>query len=100
MRTVVFLNNGNLGSFVCQRSFQAVIFTIENDRVLGVESEYIADKDINYLTLWCLNKGINDIYIKEIDTSDKMKFIKLNINIRTLDELGNDHLYNTFIIKE
>lgn len=100
MKTVVFLNNNSLGCIFNQENLKAVIFSLENKKVTGVENEKLINKDINYITLWCLSKSIKEIYIKEVTYDERAIFQKLDINIKTLDELENDYLYNTFILRD
>lgn len=100
MKIVIFLNNDSLGCIFNQENLQAVIFSLENEKVTGVENEKLINIDINYITLWCLSKKIKEIYTKEITHDEREIFHKLDINIKTLDELENDYLYNTFILRD
>lgn len=98
MKTAIFLSNGCLGKTTNSTKLQVVIFTLDNDKVSGVENEIFLNKNIDCLVLWCLSNGINQIYKKSICPDHRKIFHKLDINIKTEDELKNDYLYNTFIL--
>lgn len=98
MKIVIFLNHNEIGCIVNQKDLHAVIFTIEDEKVTSIEDEYFLNNNLNYLSLWCLSRNIDEIYTKEIDTTNRMIFLKWNIKIKTLNELGDDYLYKTFIL--
>lgn len=100
MKTVLFLNEGYLGDITKHTRLQAVIFSMQNGGISGIENECLYNKDINYLTLWCLSKDVKEIYTQNIHPEDKKTFQKLGISIKTTSDVENDAFFKSFIFKE
>lgn len=77
---------------------QAVVFDVENDKVIGVENETFGSKDVKDLSFWALKKKVKEIYTPEVDEHVRVFFSLLGINIRRYDELSDDRLFQTFIL--
>ncbi|MDH6533389.1 hypothetical protein D0T51_00150 [Parabacteroides sp. 52] len=77
---------------------QVVIFTIENDKVIGVENETIDATKQYSLSLWALTNKVNEIYVSKVDDWVKMLSQMMGVNIRAYDELRDDKLFQTFIL--
>lgn len=77
---------------------QAVVFEVENDKVVGVESETLKSKDVEELESWALTKKVKEIYSPDVDEHIRIFFQQLGINVRGYDELSNDRLFQTFIL--
>ncbi|GEM_PF-1115998 len=77
---------------------KAVVFEVEHDKVVGVESETLEAKDFNDLSFWALTKKVKEVYTPHLDEQMRILFSKLGIKIRGYDELSDDRLFQTFII--
>ncbi|MDR1980475.1 MAG: hypothetical protein LBQ39_02495 [Tannerellaceae bacterium] len=76
----------------------AVVFEIEKDKVVGVESEILESKDAKYLSFWALTKKVKEIYIPDMDEHLRAFFRKMGIRVKKYDELTDDRLFQTFIL--
>ena len=77
---------------------QAVVFDVEKDKVVGVESETLQSKDVKTLTSWALTKKVKEIYAPYVDEQIRIFFQKLGISVKGYDELSDDRLFQTFIL--
>jgi len=76
---------------------RAYIFDVENDMVMGVESEYLSKKDINYISLWLLSRRIKIVYVDEIEEKHTQYMDKLNIEVRTFKALKDNTILKAFL---
>ena len=60
------MDEGYLGDITKHTRLQAVIFSMQNRGISGIENKCLYNKDINYLTLWCLSKDAKEIYTQNI----------------------------------
>jgi hypothetical protein len=77
---------------------QAVVFDVEKDKVVGVESETLQSKDVKALTSWAQTKKIKEIYSPFVDEQLRIICKALGIKVRGYDELSDDRLFQTFIL--
>ena len=77
---------------------EAVLFDVEHDKVVGVETETLKSKDVKELSFWALTKKVKEIYTPEVDEQVRTFFSKIGINIKRYDELSDDRLFQTFIL--
>ena len=77
---------------------QAVVFDMEKDKVVGVENETLETRDAGKLSLWAHTNKVEEIYIPHVDEKSKSFFEKMGISMKGYDELGNNKLFQTFIL--
>ena len=77
---------------------QAVVFDMEEDKVIGVENETLETRDAGQLSLWAYTNKVEEIYLPYVDEKLKSFFEALGIRMKGYDELGNDKLFQTFIL--
>ena len=77
---------------------QAVVFQVENEKVVGVENEEVKADDVNSLSNWALAKKIKTIYIPTFEEWMRNLFLMLGITLKTYDESEDDRLFQTFIL--
>ncbi|MDR1402876.1 MAG: hypothetical protein LBJ60_04135 [Tannerellaceae bacterium] len=77
---------------------QAVVFSVEKDKVIGVENETPPLKDVKALASWALTKKVKEIYSPSVDEQLRIFCKALGINVRGYDELSDDRLFQTFIL--
>ncbi|MDR1161579.1 MAG: hypothetical protein LBK45_04480 [Tannerellaceae bacterium] len=77
---------------------RAVVFDVEKNKVVGVESETLQSKDVKALTSWAQAKKVKEIYSPFVDEQLRIICKALGIKVRGYDELSDDRLFQTFIL--
>jgi len=98
-RKAIFVSENRL-THLLNENKMLVIFDLEADRVVGVET--IAFKKINVpmeeLLLYLRKIYIDVVYVSTIDGETKNKFIKYGIEVKIASMLENDKLLNTLYL--
>jgi len=76
---------------------QAVVFSLEKDKVVGVENETIDSEDVNFLTSWAQTKKVKEIYTPYVDEQLRLYLDRTGISVKGYDELSDNSLFRTFI---
>lgn len=97
MKVAVFLSSEKMNN-LDKNIIHAVIFTITDGTITGVENEFIAMKSSNYLSLWLLGKHIEEIYTHDMDEDTRSLITKIGITIKTLEEIKDNPLLKALII--
>ena len=74
---------------------QAIVFDVEDERVIGVQNETICSNDVNYLYIWAMCKRVNEVYLPEMRRHNWVS--KSGVKIRSYEELSDNKLFQTFI---
>lgn len=98
MKVALLLKNEKQPKDEKQEAEQAVVFDVEHDKVVGVQSETLKSKSTKDLIFWALTKRVKEIYTPDMDEQLRTFFSKIGINIRKYDELSDDRLFQTFIL--
>lgn len=69
------------------RAVKVLVFSMENEIVTGMEECYLFSLNVNYVSLWMLNKQINVVYIPEEQPAATVYFRKINVLVKTYDEI-------------
>lgn len=69
---------------------RAYTFNVEGESIKNMKSEILTTNDMNYVFLWLLSKQIEILYIKGIDETAKHLLEKINIKLKSVDEV-KDH---------
>lgn len=77
---------------------QAVVFNVEDGKVMGVENETLEADNLNSLFLWTLSRKVGEIYIPEVADWVKILFHAVGVTIKRYDELEDNKLFQTFIV--
>ena len=77
---------------------QAVVFNVENGKVIGVENESVESTNLNSLFIWALTHKVKEIYIPEVDEWVKLLFHAVGVTMKCYDELEDNKLFQTFIV--
>jgi len=77
-----------------------VIFDVNNDMVIGVETIHIKDKFVSTeeLLLFLQRKYIRVIYVSEMDNKTEALFLKFGMVVKTAGMLENDRLFNSLYL--
>ena len=81
-----------------QEKVYVIIFSLEKNKVIGVESIELEGQSKESILRWLDRKYINEIYVSEIDNQTLYKINLLGIQVRTLETLEDDKLYNSMIL--
>jgi len=98
MRIALVLKQQKKQSEVDGHISQAVIFEVENDKVVGVENESVNAGNLNTLFTWALTRKVKEIYIPEVDDWVKLLFQLIGVTMKRYDELEDNKLFQTFIV--
>lgn len=80
------------------RISQAVVFDVEEDKVVGVENEAVEAGNLTSLSAWALASKIRTIYLPVVDEWVKAFFWMMGITMKSYDECVDDKLFQTFIL--
>ena len=97
MKVAIFLKNNKL-TMLHETNVRVVIFTIEEDKVIGVENRILEKQDGESILNWLNHNYINQIYLSEIDDQIHHIMKTQHIRVKTLDTLKNDKLFNTLAL--
>lgn len=97
MKAAVFLNSEKMNS-LDKDIIHAVIFTITDGIITGIENEFITTKNINYLSLWLLSKRIEEVYARNMDEQAHSFLTKVGVTIKTFDDMKDNPLLKTFML--
>lgn len=78
MKIAIFINDNKMKELNIN-AVNVFVFTIENEKVTGVENETLYNKNHNYISLWLINREVNEVYIQYTD--NQFKILLENINI-------------------
>lgn len=77
---------------------QVVIFNLEKDKVVGVENHKVETDNLASLTRMALTEQVKEIFIPDADEEIKPYFVRQGITMKGYDELGDNKLFQTFIV--
>lgn len=80
------------------RISRVIVFDVENDKVVGVENVDVASADLNTLSNWALTEQVEEIFVPEANDRVKPYFNLKGIEMKAYDELGDNKLFQTFIV--
>lgn len=97
MKIAMFIQDDKMKN-IDVNAFNVLIFKRQDDTILGIENEYICNRDINYITLWLLDRKIDVVYIAEKDSEIDAYFGKFGIEIKTHEDLKDDSILKAFLM--
>lgn len=96
-KIAMLLRYEKLDSVFDENCVHAMIFELSDDIMIKVENEYLSKKDINYLSLWLIRKGIKEVYVCDTDDRTRDYFKRVGILIKKYDELENKELFDKYL---
>ena len=99
MRIAVFLHNDNL-KVLNKDAVQAFAFDVNNDLIISIGQETLITSNLNSVSLWLLNKSIEEIYITTINNTAKCYLERIGITVRSMDELKDNPILKSFVIEK
>jgi len=97
MKVAMFVRDEKMRALNTE-AMQAIIFHIDNDLITGVEHEHLFCRNLNYISLWLINKQINEIYIREADDKIRDYFKKMDIIVKTHEDISDNPLFKAFLL--
>ncbi len=77
---------------------QAIVFNVEDGKVVGVENETVEAGNFTSLSTWALANKIKTIYLPAVDEWVRTFFWMMGITMKAYDESVDDKLFQTFIL--
>ncbi|MDU1906461.1 MAG: hypothetical protein E6772_16950 [Dysgonomonas sp.] len=97
MRIAMFLKDENMRTLNAE-SMRVLIFSTKDDAVTGMEEHRLYNKNPNYLSVWLLNKQIDIIYIREADENVVNFFRKMDISVKSYEDLKDNQFLRSFLL--
>jgi predicted Fe-Mo cluster-binding NifX family protein len=98
-RKAFFISGSKLTSIAHEKE-TLVIFDMNNDSVVGVETVNIKNEydSTEALLLFLQRRHIRVVYVSEMDSETKSKFSNSGIMVKTLLTLTDDWLFNSLYL--
>lgn len=97
MKVAIFIKNNEI-TFLHEENVHVVIFNMEDDKVVGVQHTVLEKQTNDSIISWLNLNCINQIYISEIEDQIHQKINTKGIQVKTIESLENDKLYNTLAL--
>ena len=97
MKVAIFIKNNELTA-LHEEKIRVVIFDMEKDKVFGVESTILDEQTKDSIATWLYEKYINQVYLLEIDDQTHQIINSKGIQVKTLEALKNDKLFNSLAL--
>ena len=97
MKIAIFVNDDKLKAIHVNATSVLVVEMID-DTVASVENDTLYSMDLNYISLWLLGKQINVIYILSADDDIRNYFRRMDIEVKTFEDLKENPLLNIFLL--
>lgn len=73
MKIAIFVKNERLNDSN-NNSMRALIFNVEDEKIIGMEDAYLYNMDTNYISLWLISRQIYVFYIRNIEEDARCFF--------------------------
>lgn len=97
MRIAMFLKDENLKRINVE-SIRVLIFTMSADLATGMEEHKLYNKNLNYISVWLLDKKVDTIFVREADEDVIEFFRKMDISVKTSEDIENNQFLKAFLI--
>lgn len=84
MRIALFIKNRNVDII------HILVLDVQGNEISCMEDCYIFGKNLNYLSLWLISKQVQAFYIQGADDKIREYFHKLDIKVKTYEDLKAD----------
>jgi len=92
-KIAIFLNKDKLDIFT-RYTIHIIIFNVINESIRDINNEFLAKKDINYISLWLLRANIEEIYVQDVDQQAMQYFGSIGISVKKHDDMKINPLFN------
>ncbi len=94
MKVAIFIKNNEL-TVLHEENAHVIIFNLKDDKVIGVKNIVLEKQTNDFIVNWLIRNSIDQIYISEINDQILQRIKSKGVEIKTLESLKNDKLYNT-----
>ncbi|GEM_PF-4775111 len=94
MKVAIFIKNNEL-TVLHEENVHVIIFNLKDDKVIGVKNIVLEKQTNDFIVNWLIRNSIDQIYISEINDQILQVIKSKGVEIKTLESLENDKLYNT-----
>ncbi len=97
MKIVMFLKYKKEEGIYDEDIIDALTFDVSGRKVCFFRQEYLYSKNINYISLWLLNRQIPEVYVREADDKTRLYFKRIGITIKSYEELENKEFFTEYL---
>lgn len=97
MRIAMFLKYEIAKGIYAGDRIEAFVFDISRGKILSFQRECLSVGNINYISLWLLDKGIQEVYVRQADSKSKIYFSRMGVSLKSYDELENKELFLKYL---
>lgn len=80
------------------KAVRVLVCNMMNDCIADLEENSIPNLNINYVSLWMLNKKVDVIYIPEEQPDATEFFRKIDISVKTYDDIKMNSELHSFLV--
>lgn len=93
MRIAMFLKYETDKGIYAGERIEAFVFDVFRGKIFSFKRECLPVRDINYISLWLLDKGIREVYVRQADSVTRIYFSRIGVSLKSYDELENKELF-------
>lgn len=97
MKIALFLRDEEMKAFNT-KAVRVLVCNMMNDCIADLEENSIPNLNINYVSLWMLNKKVDVIYIPEEQPDATEFFRKIDISVKTYDDIKMNSELHSFLV--
>lgn len=97
MKVAIFMNEEKMDQLRIEMMY-ALIIDIRKNIVYKKEEVCFHEKNINYISLWLLNKEITLIYIRDTNKEIYSYFSKIGIEVKTHLEIPDNSVLKDYLL--
>lgn len=97
MKIALFLEDEKLKAINVD-AMSVLIVNMSNDKIVNVKNDSLYSRDLNYISLWLLKEKINVIYILNADENMRSYFKRIDVEVKTFEDLKENPQLNLFLL--
>jgi len=97
MKVAIFIKNNQMETLKVEAIYM-LILNLENDIIVGMETNYMYSSNIDHVSLYLISKQVNVLYIECADDTVKDFFRKFGITVKTYEDLKENHIFRAFLM--
>lgn len=98
MKIAIFLSSETMNT-LDKNFIQVIIFSVKDQIVVGVEKDFHRLKNLDSLALWLISRTIKEVYVEEVEDYVKAFLLKIDIKVKTFEEMKDNPILKAFIIQ-
>ncbi|MBB4035592.1 hypothetical protein GGR21_001485 [Dysgonomonas hofstadii] len=97
MKVAIFVKDEKISS-ISPDAFYVLVFTLNEDIIIGLEIENFYNNNIGYISVWLLNRKVNVVFMESAEDGIRYYFSQMNIEVRSFDDLKKNHIFRAFLM--